>query len=83
MDKITKALAALSKKERTWVKEILKKITKNDEKGLDIKKLKGRNDIFRARKARIRIIYRKTERGGIFILAVERRSERTYRNIGS
>lgn len=59
------------------IKDILLKITGNDFTGLDLKKLKGRNDVFRVRKGKIRIIFRKTET--ISILAIERRSDNSYK----
>ncbi|HEY5221010.1 MAG TPA: hypothetical protein VIJ29_02595 [Candidatus Paceibacterota bacterium] len=77
MDAIKKALKKLSAKERGWVKEILKKLVVGELQGLDIRKLQGRDDIFRIRKGSIRIIYRKSM-GTISILLIERRSERTY-----
>ncbi len=80
VDKIEKALKKLTEKEKTAVKDILTKIQKKDTKGLDIKKLKSRDDIFRARKGRIRIIFRKTEES-ILILSIERRSDKTYKNL--
>ncbi|MES2087795.1 MAG: hypothetical protein V4467_02250 [Patescibacteria group bacterium] len=79
MDRINKELRKLSEKERAFVKEILQKIQKGNTTSLDIKKLKGRTDIFRVRKGTVRIIYQKTE-SGIFILALERRNESTYRD---
>jgi mRNA-degrading endonuclease RelE of RelBE toxin-antitoxin system len=78
MDKIKKALRKLTTKERERVKEILKQLNSRHTDGLDIKKLKGRDDIFRARKSDIRIIYRVAD-GKIFILAIERRDEKTYK----
>jgi len=78
MDKITKALGKLTPKERDWVKEILERLNSRNIAGLDIKKLKGREDIFRARKGDVRIIYRLAEKE-IFILAIERRNEKTYK----
>ena len=48
--------------------------------GLDLKKLKGRNDIYRIRKGKIRIIYR-VDNKQIYLLAIERRSENTYKDI--
>lgn len=78
MDKISKALRRLSIKEKTQIKEILRQLHNNNLLELDIKKLKGRNDIYRVRKGDIRIIYRIINEE-IFILAVERRSEKTYR----
>ncbi|MEX2033237.1 MAG: hypothetical protein WD889_01580 [Candidatus Colwellbacteria bacterium] len=80
MDKIEKALKRLTDRERRWVKEILKQLFAGDYKGLNITKLKGREDIFRARKGNIRIIYR-LKNGDIFILLIERRSEKTYKSL--
>lgn len=77
MDRIEKALTKLSLKERQWVKAMLQNIASRNFKELNVKKLKGHEDIFRARKGDIRIIYRMRD-GNIFILAIERRSEKTY-----
>ena len=77
MDKIEKALLRLNKKERKQIKQILTKLNSGNCAGLGVKKLKGRNDIFRVRKGNFRIIYR-LEGREIFILAVERRREDTY-----
>lgn len=79
MDKIEKALQKLTEKERGRVKEVLTCLSSGKTEGLDIKKLKGREDIFRIRKSDIRIIYRLVAGGKIFILAIERRREDTYR----
>lgn len=77
MDRIGKASTKLTPGERTWVKQILQRLIVGNTKGLNIKKLKGREDIFRVRKGDVRVIYRTVE-SGIFILAIERRSEDTY-----
>ena len=77
MDKLEKALAKFTAKEREHIKSLLERLKSKDFKGLDIKKLKGRDDIFRIRKGGLRIIYR-LESGQIFILAIERRREGTY-----
>ena len=58
MDKISKALKKFTPKERIWVKFVLGNIQSNNFQGLDIKKLKGWDDIFRVRKGDIRIIYK-------------------------
>lgn len=79
MDKIEKALQKLSPKDRTWVKEILGRLDKNNVVGLDIKKLKGRDDIYRVRKGDIRIIYCVKSGGDRFVLAIEHRNEKTYK----
>ncbi len=78
MDKIKKVLNKFSQKERDVIRSVLTKIKKNDLKDLDTKKLKKKNNIFRVRKGKIRIIYCKQD-DGINILTIERRSENTYR----
>ncbi len=81
MDKIEKALSRLSAFEKEKIKEILIRLESGHLSSLDIKKLKGRTDIFRVRKGKLRIIYRVGGVGEISILTVERRSDNTYRNI--
>lgn len=78
MDKLEKALTKLSEKERRQLKAILNTLKSNQSfSGFDVKKLKGREDIFRIRKGKLRIIFR-SAKGGIFILAIERRSDNIY-----
>lgn len=79
MDKISKILEKLTEKERGIIKYILSNLLSGEIKGFDIKKLKGREDVFRVRKGKLRVIYRIEENKKIFIIAVERRSEDTYR----
>lgn len=78
MDKIDKALNRLGFKERQKLKGILLQIERNDFQNLDLKKLKGRKDIFRIRKGDMRIIIYKTN-DSIKILSIERRGSKTYR----
>lgn len=78
MNNIEKALKKLSGKERERAKEILKNLYAGNTNWFDIKKLKGREDIFRIRKGDIRIIYR-LHKNAIFILAIERRNDNTYK----
>ncbi len=90
VDKITKALNKFSVKEKELVKNLLLKINtppfipplKGEGRGvgLDVKKLKGRSDIYRARKGKIRIIYR-IDGGQVYLLAIEKRNENTYKDI--
>ena len=77
MDAIEKALKKLTPQERLRVKEVLVRLMSGKTKGLDIKKLKGRDDVFRVRKGDIRIFYRK-QAASLFILLIERRNEQTY-----
>ena len=78
MDKIEKALAKLSEKERKKIKQALEKLFSDEIKGLDIRKLKDRSDIFRLRIGNLRIIYRVSGEK-ISILAISRRNEKTYK----
>jgi len=76
MDKIAKALLFLSVKEKKQIKLILNKILIGDLAGLDLKKLKRREDVYRVRKGKFRIIFHKTQE--IKILTIERRCDTTY-----
>ena len=77
MDAIRKALKKLNAKERERAKEVLTKLSLGNLQGLDVKKLKGRDDVFRVRKGDLRIVYRR-ENESILILLIERRNEKTY-----
>ena len=79
MDKIEKALKKLSFKERTKLKDIFLKIDNCDFQNLDLKKLKGRDDIYRIRKESIRIIFHRLKNNSVKILAIERRKSKTYK----
>ena len=80
MNKVTKALQNLSAKEKEIIKSILLKIKSNSLSGFDLKKLKNCDNIFRIRKGKLRIIFKKQDDGQYFILTVERRSDKTYNN---
>jgi mRNA-degrading endonuclease RelE of RelBE toxin-antitoxin system len=79
MDKISKALNKLTEKERKRVKTLLLKLKVGKTEGLDIKKLKDRSDIFRARTGDLRIIYRTDIKENISVLEISRRNEKTYK----
>lgn len=76
-DRITKALNKLSDKEQSRLKIVLNLIRLGRFDGMDVKKLKGRDDVYRVRKGDMRIIYIKTD-FETHILAVERRTDTTY-----
>ena len=78
MDEIEKVLKKLTAKERLSIKNILEDLRSDNFKSLNIKKLKGREDIFRVRKGDFRIVYRILD-SNIFILKIERRRENTYK----
>ena len=77
VDKIDKALAKLSDKERSSIRAVLIDVQTNNLSRLDVKKLKGRNDVYRVRKGNMRIIFQK-KNTTIHILTVEKRSDTTY-----
>lgn len=79
MDKVGKSLLKFTKKEREKIRVLLEKIDQRKFKELNLKKLKGRDDIFRVRKGDIRIVYRETGKQ-IFILSIERKTEKTYKH---
>ena len=78
MDKIDKALKKLSLEERQKIKNVISLIKNGVFPGMDIKKLKNHEEIFRIRKGKIRIIYRIEPSGRITILTLGRRTDNTY-----
>jgi len=81
MDKVDEELRKLTSSEREQVKVILEKLSAGELQNLDVKKLKGRDDIFRIRKGSLRIIYRIDEKNKIFLLRIERRKKDTYKRL--
>lgn len=79
MDRNAKFLKKLSKKEFQTLAGVLQKIKNRETKDLDIAKLRGHQDVFRARVGQIRVIFLsirdKTE-----VLEIGRRSEKTYKD---
>ncbi len=78
MDKFEKAFKKLSAKEQEQIEEIFARLEAGHFKGLDIKKLKGSDDVFRVRKGSIRVIYQ-IKNGEVVLVHIGRRSEKTYR----
>lgn len=81
MPDLKKFFFKFNREERGVIETLIEKIISLDWHNLDIKRLKGHKDIFRVRKGNFRIIYNKDKNNQIYILAIERRSEKTYRNI--
>ena len=77
MPSLKKLLSRLNKKERKIVEFLIEKIISLNWRNLDIKKLKGHQNIFRVRKGKIRIIFTKDKKE-IFIITIEHRRENTY-----
>ena len=80
MDKIQKLLKRLTAKEYDAIFQALQNIQTGNVVSLDIKKLSGHRDIYRARIQNIRIIFLANEHG-TEILDISRRSEKTYKNL--
>lgn len=78
MDKVDKALKKLVPKEKERIKNIIKALQSGHFNHLDIKKLKGRNDIFRVRSGNLRIIYQ-IRNNYVFILKLGYKKEDTYK----
>jgi mRNA-degrading endonuclease RelE of RelBE toxin-antitoxin system len=78
MDKISKALKKLKLAERKTVKNIILLIEGGQYLTLDLKKLKGYDNIFRVRHGRWRVIF-KVDGINIKILTLEKRNDNTYK----
>ena len=78
MDKIDKALNELIFKEKERIKNIIKALQLGRFDNLDIKKLKGFQDVFRVRRGGLRIVYQLLGRR-IIILKIDKRKEDTYK----
>lgn len=79
MNVLRKAIAKLTVKDRKLVTEAIEKITTRSFEGLNIEKLKGTDNAFRVRKGDFRILYYLKDNNEPMIVAIERRSEDTYR----
>ncbi len=78
MPDLKKLLSKFTKKEREVIESIIKTIISLRWDNLDVKKLKGHQNIFRVRKGKLRILFAKDDKD-IFILTIERRREDTYK----
>lgn len=77
-DRIQKVLRKLLPKEQKVLEELLSLIVQRKIQGLDLKKLRGNEHIFRVRKGTMRIIFRNIK-DQVEILAVERRNDTIYK----
>lgn len=78
MDKIDKAIKKLTPKEKDRIKKIVKALKSGRFSNLNIKKLKGTEDVYRVRKGNLRIIYQIRD-DHVFILKLGYRKEDTYK----
>ena len=78
MKEIQKSLKKLELRERKIAESLIEKLISLNWIGLDIAKLKGTTDLFRVRKGHLRIIF-KYKNDQVNIIAIDRRSEKTYK----
>ena len=77
--KSEKLLAKLENKQRLAVLRVIAQLKAGDERGLDIKAMKGQPRLYRARVGRYRIFYSRA--GGQFeFLGLSKRDDHTYRD---
>lgn len=78
MPSLKKLLSKFNKEEREIIEFLIEKIISLNWRDLDIKKLRGYQNIFRIRKGKIRIIFAKDKKE-VSVIAIERRREDTYK----
>jgi len=79
MDRIDKQLRAIPRGDRARIEQAIAALVARDFTGLDRRKLKGYECIYRVRTGRYRIIYF-DDGEEIILKAIKRRDESTYRN---
>ena len=80
MNKILKTLIKLSSKERKNTEWDIELITARKFENLDIKKLKGFDDLYRAKRGQVRIIF-SIKPTDVKIIKVDKRNDNTYKNL--
>lgn len=78
-DKLQKFVNKLSPKDRELLKLLVLRIKLDDTSGLDIKRLQGHADLFRLRKGRLRVVYRKSI-DEFRVVHMAMRDDQTYRD---
>jgi len=81
VDKIDKTLNRLSTKDKKKYKLILQRVKNRDLNGMNVKKMRDRQDIYRVRARHMRVLFRILPDRSIKILCFERRSDTTYKKI--
>ena len=81
-DKIAKLLGKLPKKDLKLLLQVIAQLVdKQDYSNLDVKALKNRQGLLRARVGNYRIIFRVSSDHQVFIVAIARRNEKTYKGL--
>jgi len=81
VDKIQKALDKFSEKEKKIVKDLFQKIKIGKAIGLDIKKLKGYESLYRLRSGDYRIIYEKIDNILVIVFFDVKHRKDVYRDL--
>lgn len=79
MDSNLKFIKKLDNKNKDGLTNFIDKIVNGDMLNLDIKKLAGYKDIFRARLGDYRVIYKKDILGEVVIVRIENKNDNTYK----
>ncbi len=80
MNDLEKLLRKISKKERENILAFLKEITPENLKTLEVKKITGKDDLYRVRKGDYRVIFA-LKNNKIFVKKVAKRGEKTYKGL--
>ena len=78
VDRITKRLNKLSRKDRDAAELVLARVKRGELKALHVKKLRGSDNLFRVRKGRVRVIFA-VQGKNYEIIDVDLRSDTTYK----
>ncbi|PIP86897.1 plasmid stabilization protein [Candidatus Campbellbacteria bacterium CG22_combo_CG10-13_8_21_14_all_36_13] len=77
MNKLDKFLSKLDKKTRYEIEKTINVILGGDFSKFDIKKLKGKHNLFRVRVGKVRIVF-KYAKDGNFVQSISFRNDTTY-----
>lgn len=80
-DRIEKALRRMTTKERAQIHALIEAIIAGRYSEMDLKKLKGHSEAYRVRKGDFRIIFTLSTTNNPHIIAIERRSDKTYNEL--
>jgi len=80
VDKINKALNKLSPKDREKLQQAFLLVVLGQTQGLNIKKLKGHQHLYRLRVGNARLVYLHPQGQQPVVLFVGRRNDQTYRD---
>ncbi len=78
MPNLKKLLSQFNKNERSALGFLIEKILSKNWHNLDIKKLKGHQDVFRLRRGNLRIIFIE-DKNETRVISIECRNEKTYK----